>query len=175
MRERKLCFLRTGNDETRPWILLGMWIFAWSMEGSTLCILFPFTWRKDDFGGRAVSCYQALFQSFVIRCTLIPLLLFLLTEKKNVSIEQTRIILGEFECYQCFLLNVNSWRLLSSVEVECMFSLCTARSWFRSSLCWWEAETGQGNSFDDEIRGSQADCLLAFREPYKLRATPSPV
>lgn len=75
---------------------------------------------------------------------------------------------------QCVLLGVDYRRLSSSVEAECVFSLCTARSWFRSSLCWCEAETGQGNSFDDEIRGSQADCLLAFREPYKPRATPSP-
>lgn len=35
--------------------------------------------------------------------------------------------------------------------------------------CWCEAETEQGNSFDGEIRGSQADCLLAFRDPCKLR------
>ena len=70
---------------------------------------------------------------------------------------------------QCFLLSVNYWHLSSSMEVECMFSLCTAHSWFRCSPCWCEAETGQGNSFDDEIRGS-----LAFREPYKLRAAPSP-
>lgn len=35
--------------------------------------------------------------------------------------------------------------------------------------CWCEAETEQGNSFDGEIRGSQADCLLALRDPRKLK------
>lgn len=31
-----------------------------------------------------------------------------------------------------------------------------------------------GDSSDDEIRGSQADCLLAPREPSKLRPPPPP-
>jgi hypothetical protein len=67
-----------------------------------------------------------------------------------------------------------------SVEYKLLASIKQYRSWvsvfslYCSQLllllaCWCEAETEQGNSFDGEIRGSQADCLLAFRDPYKLR------
>lgn len=176
MRECNLYFLEDREWWNKARILLGIWTFVLLFEAGMICILFPLTQLKDDFGGKAVYLVTKPSFSELHDKTHIGSFAFVFTNKEKiyVLIEQSTYTLGVRMLSKRFLLNVNYWHLSSSMEVECMFSLCTTLSWFRSSLCWCEAETGQGNSFDDEIRGSQADCLLAFREPYKLRATPSP-
>ena len=176
--KRIYIFRRTGSDETRPWVLLGIWTFVFLLEAGTLCILLPLTQLKDDIGGNIVYLVTKTSFTELHDKMHIDSFTFVFTNKGGGGMCFNRAkhlhFAGSNVIKQCFLLSVNYWHLSSSMEVECMFSLCTAHSWFRCSPCWCEAETGQGNSFDDEIRGSQADCLLAFREPYKLRAAPSP-
>lgn len=92
-------------------------------------ILFPFTQLKDDFGGEAgIWLPSRLSQTFMIKCTLSPLVLFLPTEK-DICFSKAKhfYFWGLSITEQCFLLNVNHRHLSSGLEVECMFPLCTAR------------------------------------------------
>ena len=69
--------------------MLGIWTFVSLVEASTLCILLPFTPLGDGGGQLCISLPSPRPQGLVTKCTLIPLLLFLLTEKKYVLIERS--------------------------------------------------------------------------------------
>lgn len=125
-------------------------------------------WRQG-----CVSCYQALFLRVYDKMyiNLLCCFFFLTNKGKNVLIER-----GTFGVWMlpnsvfCWMEMIGIYQAIGGEVHVFLLVLPTVDS--ALLFCWCEAETGQGNNFDDEIRGSQADCLLAFREPYKLRATP---
>lgn len=115
--------------------------FAWNLNtcviarGRHALHFIPITQLKDDIGGNVV--YLVTKPSFpeLRDKTHIDSFAFVFTNKAGG--------VGGEECFnrakhlhfagsnvikQCFLLSVNYWHLSSSMEVECMFSLCTAHS-----------------------------------------------
>lgn len=96
-----------------------------------LCILFPLTQLKDDFGGNLVYLVTKLSFTELHDKTHISSFAFVFTNKGGrVCFNRAKYLhfAGSNVIRQCFLLGVNCWHLSSGMEVECMFSLYAAHS-----------------------------------------------
>ena len=95
-----------------------------------LCILFPLTQLKDDFGGNVVYLVTKPSFTELHDRTHISSFAFVFTNKGGGCFNRAKHlhVAGSHVIKQCFLLGVNYWHLSSSMKVECMFSLYAAHS-----------------------------------------------
>lgn len=92
MRGKNLYFGQDWEWWNRPWVLLGIWTLVLLLEAGMLCILFPsLSWKMTLEATLCILLPSCLSQSFVIKRTSIPLLLFSLI-KRGVGGEECVLI-----------------------------------------------------------------------------------